>query len=133
MRASKIAHDVLLGVAPFLVRDNHAPLCSEHGHTAWHGAIVSKSTVAMQFDPVCEAAFDVVKSERSLTVTRDLNPLPCRQIAVNVPAGFSKLCLKFFHRRPKIHIMLGGMTLQILQPPFEFKDRLFKIERLPVH
>src|ERR1051326_937620 len=47
MRASEIAHYVLLGVASFLVRDNHAALRSEHGHTTWHGAIVGKSTVAM--------------------------------------------------------------------------------------
>ena len=80
------------------MRDNHAPACAQHGHTAWHGSIVSKSAITMQFDPVSEAAFDVIQGKGPLSVTRHLNPLPCCQIIVNMAARFAKFRLKFFHR-----------------------------------
>jgi hypothetical protein len=44
-------------------------------------------------------------------VARDLNPLPRRQVLVNMAARFAKFCLEFFHRRRKIDIVLRGMTL----------------------
>ena len=106
---------------------------AEHGHTAWHGAIVGKAAIAVQFDPVRKTALNVIERERPLSVPRNLHPLPCRQVVVNLSARFAKLCLKFFHCRTEIDVVLCGMALQILQPPFQFKNRLFKIERLPFH
>ena len=76
---------------------------------------------------------NVIKRERPLSVPRNLHPLPRRQVVVNLSARFAKLCLKFFHCRSEIDIVLRGMALQILQPPFQFKDRLLKIKRLPFH
>src|SRR5262245_57151812 len=111
MGAPEIAHHVLFGVAPFLVSDNDATLAAEHRHTAWHCAIVGKAAIAVQFDPVRETALDVIKSERPLIVPGDLDPLPCRQIVINVAARFPKFYLKFFHRRAQIDVMLFGMTL----------------------
>ena len=111
MRASEIAHHVLLSVAPFLVSDNDATLAAEHCHTAWHCAIVGEAAVAVQFDPVRKTAFNVIKSERPLIVPGDLDPLPGRQIVVNVTARFPKFCLKLFHRRTEIDVVLCGMTL----------------------
>jgi hypothetical protein len=116
-----------------LVSDDDATLASEHCHTAWHRAIVGKAAIAVQLDPVRKTALNVIERERPLSVPGDLDPLPSCQIVVNVTARFPKLCLKFVHRRAEIDVMLCGMTLQILQPPFQFKDRLFKIERLPFH
>src|SRR5262245_63093598 len=63
----------------------------------------------------------------------DWDPLPGGEIVINVTTRVSKFCLKFSHRRAEIDVMLCRMTFQILQPPFQFKDRLFKIERLPFH
>jgi len=89
--------------------------------------------VAVQFHPVCKTALDVIEGKGPLVVPRDLHSLPGRQVVVNVTARFAKFCLKFFHRLPKIDIVFRGMTLKILQTPFQLKDRLFKIERLPFH
>jgi hypothetical protein len=111
MRAPEVAHHVLLGVAPFLVSDNDATLAAEHCHSAWHCAIVGKAAVAVQFDPVNKTALNVIERERPLSVPGDLDPLPSRQIAVNVTARFPKLDLKFFHRRAEIDVVLCGMTL----------------------
>jgi len=76
---------------------------------------------------------DVIERERPLIMPSDLDSLPSRQTVVNVSARFPKLYLKFFHRRTEIDIVFRRMTLQILQPPFQFKYRFFKIERLPFH
>jgi hypothetical protein len=133
MSAPEIAHHVLLGVTPFLMSDHDAPLPAEHGHAARHRAIVGKTAVSMQFNPVRKTALNVIEREWPLIVPGDLDPLPRGQIVVNVTARFAKFYLEFSHRRAEINVMLCRMTLQILQPPFQFKDRLFKIERLPFH
>src|SRR5215467_1904565 len=101
MGAPEIAHHVLLGVAPFLVSDNDATLAAKHGHTAWHGAIVGIAAIAVQFDPVCKTALDVIESERSLSMPRALHALPSRQVVINLAARFPKFCLNFLHRRAK--------------------------------
>ncbi len=66
-------------------------------------------------------------------MSRDLDTLPGGELAINFAAGFTKFCLNCLNRRIKIDIVLIGVILQILQTPFQFKDRLFKIERLEVH
>src|SRR5262249_55574529 len=121
MRAPEIAHHVLLGVAPFLVSDDDATLAAKHGHTAWHGTIVSKAAIAVQSDPVGKTRLDVMGGERLLIRPSDWDSLPSRQIVENVWALSRKFYLKFFHRRTEIDIVLRRMTLQILQPPFQFK------------
>src|SRR5204863_2085199 len=97
MGASEVAHHVFLGIAPLLVSDNDATLAAEHRHSAWHCAIIAKAAVAVQFNPVRKATLDVIERERSLSVPRDLDPLPGRQIAVNMTVHFPEFCLKFFH------------------------------------
>src|SRR5262249_14577467 len=106
----EIAHDVLLGVAPFLMSDNHAPPCAEHGNTAWHGAIVGEAAVAVQFDPVGETALYVIESERPVIVPRELHPLPSGQITINLAACSSKFASKFPTGGPNLHIVLCGMS-----------------------
>ena len=72
---------------------------------------LGKTAVAVQFNPVRKTALNVIERERPLSVPGDLDPLPSRQIAVNVTARFPKLYLKFFHRRAEIDVVLCGMTL----------------------
>src|SRR5215208_2726980 len=111
MRAPEIAHHILLGVAPLLVSDNDATLAAEHCHPARHCAIVSKAAVAVQFHPVRKTTLNVIERERPLSVPGDLDPLPGRQIAVNMMARFPKLYLKFLYRRAEIDVVLCGMSL----------------------
>ncbi len=68
--------------------DDHATLRAEHGYTARHGTIVGKAAIAVQFDPVRKTALNVIQRERPLSMPRDLHPLPCRQIVVNMTATF---------------------------------------------
>ena len=87
----------------------------------------------MQFGPTRETTFDVIERERALHMSRDLDPLPRAQVAINLASGFAELRFDRFDFRIEIDVMLAGMLFQILQTPFELKDRLFKIERLQFH
>src|SRR6266498_4647137 len=133
MPAAEIAHHIFPRVASFLVRDHHTALRAEHGETTRHGFVVGKTAVAVQFNPICKTSFDVIKSKWPLHMSRDLDTLPGGELAINFAAGFTKFCLNCLNSRIKIDIVLIGVILQILQTPFQFKDRLFKIERLEVH
>src|SRR6266478_8845721 len=133
MRAAEITQHVLFRVAPFLMSDNDATLRAECGQTTRHGSIIRKSAIAMQLHPICKTAFNVIQSERPLHMPCDLDALPCRQVAINLAARFAKLCFQLFDGRIKIDIVLVGVILQVLQSPFQFKDRFFKIKRLPFH
>jgi hypothetical protein len=133
MGAAKIPHHVLFGIASFLVRDHDATLAAECGQTARHRFVIRKAAVAMQFDPICETPVDVIKCERPLRMSRDLDALPGRKIAINPAPCFAKLCIQFFYRRIKIDVVLVGVILQILQSLFQVEDRSFKIQRLPFH
>lgn len=90
--------------------DNDATLAAEHRHSTWHCAIVGKAAITVQLNPVRETALNVIEREWSLSVSRDLDPLPGRQIAVNMTAHFPELRLKFFHRRAEIDVVLCGMA-----------------------
>ena len=133
MGGAKIAHHVLLGVASFLVSDNDATLGAKHRQTTRHRCVIGKTPVAMQFNPVRETPFDVIQSKRPLSMARNLDSLPCGQVVVDLLSCFAKLCLQCFYCRIKIDIVLIRVILQILQSPFQFEDRSFKIQRLPFH
>jgi hypothetical protein len=133
MGAAKVPHHVLFGITPFLVGDHDATLAAECGQTARHRFIIRKPAVAMQFDPIRETPVDVIKCERPLRMSRDLDTLPGRKTAIDPAPCFAKLCLQVFHRRIKIDVVLVGVILQIIQSPFQVEDRSFKIQRLPFH
>src|SRR6266513_5524981 len=128
MGAPKIAHHVFFRVAPFLMSDNNAALRPTHGKTARHGLVIGKTTITVQFGPVCKTPFDVIEGEWPLHMPRDLDTLAGSQVAVKFAAGLAELCLNCTDRRVKIDIVLVGMSLQILQTPLQFEDRFFEIE-----
>src|SRR5438552_2390741 len=76
---------------------------------------------------------------RKFIISRRLTAIAsemCRSsepIPVNLAARVAQLGLDRFYFRTKIDIVLARMRLQLLQTPFQFEDRLFKIERLKVH
>jgi hypothetical protein len=91
--------------------DNDAPLRAKCGQTTLHSSIIFKATIAVQLAPICETPFDIIQSERPLHMTRNLDALPGRQVAINLAARFAKLCLQFFNGRIKIDIVLVGVIL----------------------
>src|SRR5512140_2773188 len=133
MAATEIAHHIFFCVAALLMSDDDATLRAKCGQTARHGSIVGEAAIPMQLDPICKAPFDVVHGERPLRMPRDLHPLPRSEIAINFPSRFTKFFLNGLNSRINIDIMRVGVIHEVLQAPFQLKDRLFKIERLPVH
>ena len=96
MTAAEIAHHIFPGVASFLVSDDDATLRIEHGQAARHGFIISETTIAMQFNPICKTAFDVIQSEWPLRMPRDLDALPGSEVAINLASRLAKLCRNCF-------------------------------------
>src|SRR5882724_378296 len=111
MAAPEIAHHVFLGVAPFLVSDHDTALRAEHGETAWHGFVIGKTTIAVQFNPICKTPFDIIESKRPLHVSCDLDALPGSQVTVDLAPRFAKLALNGLNRRIKIDVMLVRVIL----------------------
>ena len=89
--------------------------------------------IPMQFNPIAEAAFDVIQSERALHVPRDLHTLPGRQVIVNFAPRGRDLRLHRFHLGIEIDFMFVGMFPDFLKSALQFEDRLFKIERVRFH
>ena len=133
MGAAEIPHHVFFGVAAFLVRDDNATLRIEHGEPARHRFVIGEMAIAVQLSPAGEATLDIIERKRPLHVPRDLHALPRAQVAVNLAARLAQFSFDRFHFRTKIDIVLARMSLQLLQTPFQFEDRFFKIERLQVH
>src|SRR5467141_2757393 len=111
MGAAKIAHHIFLRVASFLVSDDDAALRAQHGYTTGHRFVVRKSAIAVQLNPIRKAPFDVLHSNRPLRVSRDLDSLPSRQIAISSASRFAKLCFELFYGGIEIDVMLVGMIL----------------------
>src|SRR3981081_1396404 len=110
--------------------NDDAPLRIKHRKSARHRFVVGEMSVAVQLSPTSETTLDIIERKRPLHMPRDLNALPRAQVAVNLAPGVAQFGFDSFHFRIKIDIMLARMRLQLLQAPFQFEDRLFKIERL---
>ena len=59
---------------------------------------------------------------------RDLHALPGGEVVVNLAARFADLVFHRFDFGIEIEIVFVGMVLQVLEPPLQFEDRLFKIQ-----
>src|SRR5207253_9621932 len=101
--------------------------------SARHRIVAGETPVAARSGPAGETPLDIIERERPLHMPRALDALPRAQIPVNLAARVAQLGLDRFYFRTKIDIVLARMRLQLLQTPFQFEDRLFKIERLKVH
>ena len=98
MGAAEIAHHVFLGVAPFLVSDHDTALHAKQGETARHSFVIGKTTIAVQFNPICKTPFDVIEGKWPLHVSCDLDTLPGSQITVDLASGFAKFALNCLNR-----------------------------------
>ena len=68
--------ELLLGIAAFLLADNHHRLAIEECHARDDGRIVGEGAVAMQFHEVREQTLDVVQAVRTLWMPGKLHPFP---------------------------------------------------------
>ena len=89
--------------------------------------------IPTQFNPIAEAAFDVIQSERALHVPRNLHPLPGCQVIVNFATRSFNLGLHRFHFGVKIDLVFIGVFPDFLEPALQFEEGLFKIEWVRFH
>src|SRR5436190_24402902 len=68
MRATEVAHHVLLRVPPFLVRDHDATMRTEFRETARHCLVVAKDAVAVELDPIGETTRNVIEREGAMNM-----------------------------------------------------------------
>src|SRR5699024_12176024 len=83
-RHAEVAVDLFLGVAPFLVADEHDRPAIQARGAADDGRIVGVGSVAVQLDEVGEHAVDVILRVGPLRVARQLRHLPGAQLAEDV-------------------------------------------------
>src|SRR5205085_12270812 len=102
MGAAKIAQDVFLGVAPFLMSDNNAPLRAKRGQTTRHRSVIREPTIAVQLAPICKTPFDVIQSERPLHMERNLDTMSSRQVLINLANRTAQLCFQIIYVRIKL-------------------------------
>ena len=91
--------------------DHHTAPGAEHGEAARHRFVIGKTTIAVQFNPICKTPFDIIESKRPLHMARDLDALPGSQITVELTPGFAKLALNCLNRGIQIDVMLVGVVL----------------------
>ena len=127
MRTPEIPEDVFLGVASFLRSDHHDRLSVQLGKTAHNRRVVGKSPVSVKFQKIGEYAFDIVKSVRTVRVTRQLNSLPGREIRINGGLGFVNPLFQRFEFFRDFRIAAQGF-FQFGLPRSHLFDRFFKIQ-----
>ena len=96
---AEIAEDLFLGVAPFLVADDHDRLAVETGQAADDGVVVTEIAVAVQFDKLGEHQFDVVQGKGAVDVARHLGCLPAGKVGEDVFAHLLRCVFPAWPRR----------------------------------
>src|SRR6185437_6791352 len=79
--------DFFLGVAPFLLTDEHDFMTPEASEAAADGAVVAVVTIAVQFTEVQAHQVDIVAKLRSLRVASDLHGLPGAELVIGLAQG----------------------------------------------
>src|SRR5690349_6607926 len=90
MGAAEITHHVFFGVAALLVSDDNAAGGIQGGESRRHRFVVGKLTISPKLGPAGETTVDIIEGEWPLDVTRNLNPLPGAEIAVNLATGIAQ-------------------------------------------
>src|SRR6185503_16830632 len=98
MRHAEVALEQLLGIASAQLSHHHDGL-------------------AVELYEIREDKIDQLRSERSLRITCDLNPLPWREIAVDLLAQLDELALERCDLIRDVHLSLAGEPLQLVDLP----------------
>ncbi len=82
-RHAEVAPGTLTGITTFLMTNHHQRAAINPRQATNQRRIVSKGTVAMQFDKIGHQMFDVIQGVRALRMARHLRHLPGTQLAEN--------------------------------------------------
>src|SRR6195256_3497858 len=91
MCATEIPLHILFRVAALLMGHDGASVLAEFGEATRHRPVVAEETIAVQFDPIREAASNIVERERAAIVPCQLHALPGREVIINRAPRFADL------------------------------------------
>ena len=132
-RHAEVAADLALGVAAFLVANDHHAAAVDTRETAHDRGVIGKGAVAGQFLELVADHPDVVVGVRPRGMPRQLRHLPGREVAEDVRGPLPQLVLQRVHFG--VHIDCGavaGMS-QFLDFGFQIGDGLLEIEVVRIH
>ena len=122
-----------LGVAAFLVADDHHALAVETGQTADDGRIIRIVAVAVQFFEIGEQVLDVVQRIGALRVARNLRNLPRRELGVDILGQRLAFLLQPADLVGDIERGIVLHIAQLLDLVLQLGDRLLEIQKGNFH
>ena len=132
-RHTEVAVLAFLGVAAFLVADDHHALAVEPGQTADDGGIVRIITVAMQLFEIGKQVLDIIQRIGTLRVARNLRNLPRRELGVNILGQRLALLLQSADLIRDIKCGIILHIAQLLDLALQLGDRLLEIQKGNFH
>ena len=124
---AEIAVDLLLGIAPLLVADNHDRLAFEAGEAANYGVIIAKVPVAMKFDKLGEHEIDIVLGKGTVDMTGYLCGLPAGEVGKDIRPHLLHTPFKGGHISADVQAA-SCQRSKFLDFLFQLDDRLFKFK-----
>ena len=133
MRTSKIAKEVFLHVAAFLLANHHAANAINRRQPARHGGIIAKETIALEFHELCERHPHIIQKEGSSDMAGNLHALPGAEVAVDLASHGFQLLLHAANLAAEVDVSVFGLLFELLDLLLEFDEGFFKIQGLFVH
>ena len=121
-----VAVDTLLGIAAFLMPDDHDFIAVIAGHTADNGGIIAKGTITVNFTPAGKKTLHIIKSERTLGMARQFSLLPRIDVDADLLAQKIDLVLEVLELEmsflvlPCLGLKLGNLLFYRFQLPLRF-------------
>ena len=97
------------------------------------GQIVAVHAIAVQFLPIAENHGDIVERVGTLRMARQFRDLPGRQVGENAGGQRPALRLQALDLLGDVDAGVGADELQLLDLGLEFRDRLFKFQKIHRH
>ncbi len=132
-RHTEIAVLAFLGVAAFLVADDHHALAVETGQTTNDGRIIRIIAVAMQLFEIGKQMLDVIQRIGALRVARNLRNLPGRELGVDILGQRLAFLLQPANLVGNIEGRIILHITQLLDLVLQFGDRLLEIQKGNFH
>ena len=128
IRAAEVAAEVFLGVAAFLLAEDHDRTAFEESGATDDGLVVHVQAVAMQLLEVVEQHADVVQGVGATGVAGQLDALPGVQVAVDLAAGLLHLDLEGLDLLGDVHPGGLGRGPEGVDLVLELPEGLFEFE-----
>src|SRR6266566_8415593 len=126
MGHSKIATQLLLGVAAALMANHHDGIVVQTRPTADDRGVVTVGAIAMKLDEIREGELDVIGRKRPLRIASNLNSLERSQVLVDFFAEVFELPLERLDRFGDTELTVARCPLDFVDLPFQLDDRLLE-------